>query len=64
MEELLSENQSLKAKVSHKESDVKRREVYRDQYMKDLTNTRKQLREANDKVDELEENKKLIKSGE
>ena len=65
MEGLLSENQSLKAKISHKESDIKRREMFRDQYTKDLTNTRKQLRESTDKVEELEEkNKKLLKTNE
>ena len=65
MEGLLSENQSLKAKLSHKESDIKRREMFRDQYTKDLTNTRKQLAESEDKTEELEEkNKKLMKTGE
>ena len=65
MEELLSENQSLKAKLSNRENDVKRRETYREQYAKDLTNTRKLLRDSTDKVEELEEkNKKLIKTGE
>ena len=65
LEALLSDNQALKAKLSHKESDIKRREMSRDQYTKDLTNTRRSLTEALEAKGELEEkNKKLLKTGE
>ena len=65
METLLGENHQLKTKLSQKESDVRRKELFKDQYSKDLTQTRKQLTEALEKNEELgEKMKKMVKEGE
>lgn len=65
MEVLLGENHQLKTKLSQKESDVRRKELFKDQYSKDLTATRKQLTEALEKVDDQADKfKKMQKEGE